>query len=68
MGLSEGQTDGQREERLGEAGEGPGAARDGLEQREGGRACYLPTWGCRCLRLSVGVGMASMRVTGWLRA
>lgn len=62
MGLSEGQTDGGRErgERLG----------TGLEPAKGRarrRARYLPTWGCRCLRLSEGLGVASVRVAGWLR-
>lgn len=38
------------------------------KDRAGGRPCYLPTWGCGCLRLSVGLGAASLRVTGWLMA
>lgn len=29
-------------------------------------AYYLPTWGCRCRRVSVGLGV-SMRATGSLR-
>lgn len=57
------QTDRQTDEGREEAGE-----RLGLSKRGGERASYLPTWGCRPRRLSAGVGVASMRVTGWLRA
>ena len=47
--------------------ERPGKDLDAAQDSRRG-ACYLPTWGRRRRRLSVGLGVASRRVTGRLRA
>lgn len=51
-----------------ERGKKLGKGLDAAKDRAGGSAGYLPTWGCRRRKLSVGLGVASMWVTGWLRA
>lgn len=60
MGLS----DGRQTKEGGETGERPRCSKG--QSRRG--ACYLPTWGFRRRRLSVGLEVACRRVTGWLRA
>lgn len=52
----------------GTAGGKRGWEKDWMQQRTEWGACYLPTWGCKRRRLSVGLGTASVQVTGWLRA